>query len=192
LSGALTPRGIHRRTGLNGALLAAALLALTATVAVATFPGLHVEHDPPVLRIDDTEPVMHDNVVDVSATERRIVITHAVLPIVSNDAACTDNDGSSLTMRCKVKGIKRLAIKLRGGADQLDLDLSPHHTRLGQVAAGGPDPDALRGGRGRQELRGGFGDDTLRGGPGRDVLNGGSGTDDCRGGRGRDKLIDCE
>jgi RTX calcium-binding nonapeptide repeat (4 copies) len=182
---------VRRAVG-AGAVLAAIALAITAAVAVATFPGLHVEHDPPVLRIDDTEPIMHNNVVDVSATQRRIVITHADLPIDSNDAACADNDGSSLTMRCKVKGIKRVAIKLRGGADELDLDLSPHHTRLGQLAVGGPDPDMLRGGNGRQELRGGSDADTLRGGRGRDVLNGGAGTDDCKGGPGKDTLINCE
>jgi hypothetical protein len=176
----------------TGAVLAVVALAVTATVAMATFPGLHVDHDPPVLRIDDTPPISHSNTATVSATKRRIVIAHTPEEVVSDDAACTDNDGSPLTMRCRVKGIKRVAIKLREGTDQLDLDLAPHHKGLGQLAVGGPDPDLLRGGRGRQELRGGSGGDTLRGGPGRDVLNGGAGTDDCRGGPGRDTLINCE
>ena len=171
----------------------AALGAVLAANALAGIDSLRVSHNPPLLKAEDISPTAdHANVVDISATQRRIVFYEQYDPITTSDEACMDNDGQSLFMHCKARGITRLRVVFLGGDDELDVDLTGLNHKVRQTASGGVGSDTLRGGAGSQLLRGEDDNDILRGGPGGDVLDGGSGLDTCAGGPGQDQLIHCE
>jgi Ca2+-binding RTX toxin-like protein len=195
-----------RWTVLAGAVGA---LAIGAT-AWATFPSVNVNHEPPLLSIDDTNPVTHENDLTVGLEGGEILVAEATFPPFTDDEECMDEDGNSLTLHCDPTGIERLEISLRDGEDTLALGLGELTNVITQLARGGAGgdtliarsgPQKLVGGDGQDDLEGGLGSDQLngkagrdelRGGPGDDVLNGGPGFDVCLDGRGQDVTKHCE
>ena len=170
-----------------------ALGAVLAANALAGIDSLRVSHEPPLLKAKDISPISdYSNVVEVSATQRRIVFFEHDNPIATSDEGCMDNDGQSLIMHCKAKGITHLRVMFEAGDDELDMDLTGLNHHVHQAASGGTGADTLLGGAGPQLLRGEDDNDILKGGPGDDVLDGGAGHDTCIGGRGNDTLLDCE
>jgi Ca2+-binding RTX toxin-like protein len=162
-----------------------------AAIAIGGIARLSVDHAPPVLKAQDVG-FEYANHVTVGATAHRVIFTQELDPIITDDEACMDNDGSSLTMRCRAGGITRLIVVLGDGDDELTVDLAGIQHDMSQTGRGGAGEDLLVGGADGQRLGGGDGDDRLRGGPGDDLLLGGEGTDRCRGGTGHDVLRHCE
>jgi hypothetical protein len=199
---------IGRRRGI--AISAMAIALTLAATAWATFTSVNVDHDPPLLSIDDTNPVTHENNLTVGIDGGEILIAESTFPPFTDDEECMDEDGNSLTLHCDPTGISRLEIMLRDGEDTLTLGLGELRAAIAQVVRGGAgedelvarsgrqvllgggDADRLVGGRGRDWLKGNDGSDVLRGGPGDDYLKGGPGLDHCLGGRGDDTVMGCE